>query len=158
MIGIDGGAEKGDFVLSLGAKHYLDFRTSSNLTSQVLKLTRGGANAVIVTAGSSKAFAQAVEMLKAKGTLCCVGIPPDGGCIETPISTIVIKGVHITGNLVGSLKECLEAVDFVRRGSVQPHITVRPFKDLPAVYDELERGQISGRVVLKVAEDEHDGF
>lgn len=89
-------------------------------------------------------------MLRVGGTLSCVGIPPGKVFIETPVSSIVIKGLHITGNLVGSLKECLEAVELVRRGIVKPHITVRPFKDLPQVYEELERGEIIGRIVLSV--------
>ncbi len=118
------------------------------------ELTSGGADAVIVTAASVKAFQQAADMLKVGGTLCCVGIPAEKGYLLTPISSIVIKGLHITGNLVGSLKECLEAVDLVRRGVVKPKISVRPFEDLPKIYDELEKGDVSGRVVLKIAKDE----
>lgn len=154
VIGVDGGSEKGDFVKSVGASEYIDFETTPNLVQKVLEITDGGANAVIVTAGSVKAFASAAEMLKVGGTLSCVGIPPNKGFIETSVSTIVIKGLRITGNLVGSLKECLEAVDLVRRGVVKPQISIRPFVDLPAVYEELEKGDIAGRVVLKIAKDE----
>lgn len=93
-------------------------------------------------------------MLKIGGTLSCVGIPPGKGCLETPISAIVIKGLHITGNLVGSLKECLEAVDLVRLGLVKPKVTIRPFEDLPKIYEEMERGDIPGRIVVKIAKDE----
>lgn len=64
----------------------------------------------------------------------------------------MIKGLHITGNLVGSLKECLEAVDFVRRGVVKSMVTIRPFKDLPKAYEEMEKGNVMGRIVLKIAE------
>lgn len=154
VIGIDGGPEKGEFVKSLGASEYIDFQATPNMAERVRELTKGGANTVIITAGKTQAFAQAADMLKVGGTMSCVGIPPGKGFIEAPISAIVIKGLHITGNLVGSLKECLEAVDLVRRGVVQPRITVRPFLDLPAVYDELEKGDVMGRIVLKVANDE----
>ncbi len=85
--------------------------------------------------------------------MCCIGIPPGGGKIETPVSEIVIKGLKIKGNLVGNLKECLEAVVLVSNGLVKPKIYVRPFKDLPAVYEELEKGDIAGRVVLKIGDD-----
>jgi alcohol dehydrogenase, propanol-preferring len=137
----------------LGATEFIDFKASKNLTQDVHELTKGGAQAVIVAVGSPRAFAQAADMLRVGGTLSCVGIPPGRVFIETPISSIVIKGLRITGNLVGSLKECLEAVELVRRGIVKPKVTVRPFEDLEKVYDELERGEISGRVVLKVAKD-----
>ncbi|KAF4309077.1 hypothetical protein GTA08_BOTSDO03332 [Botryosphaeria dothidea] len=153
VIAVDGGPEKGELVKSIGASEYIDFKATPNLVQRVKESTNGGAKAVIVTAGNPKAFVQAAGMLKVGGTLSCVGIPPEKGFIETPISTIVIKGLHITGNLVGSLKECLEAVDLVRRGVVRPKISIRNFEDLPAVYGELERGDIEGRIVLKVAKD-----
>ncbi|OTA55471.1 alcohol dehydrogenase [Hypoxylon sp. EC38] len=152
VIGVDGGAKKGDFLKSLGASHYIDF-TTQNVVKEVFNLTGSGAKAVIVTSGSARAFAQAADMLKIGGVLSCVGIPPGKTVIETPVSRIVINGLHIVGNLVGSLKECLEAVDLVRRGIVKPKVHVRPFTDLPEVYRELERGEIEGRIVLKVAKD-----
>jgi D-arabinose 1-dehydrogenase-like Zn-dependent alcohol dehydrogenase len=154
VIGIDGGPQKGIFIKSLGATEYIDFQSTPDTVAKVHSLTKGGADAVIVTAGSNKAFAQAADMLRIGGTMSCVGIPPGRGFIETPISAIVIKGLHITGNLVGSLKECLEAVDLVRRGVVKPRIKIRPFEDLAAVYEELEKGDVEGRIVLKIAKDE----
>lgn len=82
-----------------------------------------------------------------------IGIPPGGGRIETSVAEIVIKGLTIKGNLVGSLKECLEAVEQVRAGIIKPKVFVRPFRDLPAVYEELENGDIAGRAVLKIGDD-----
>jgi propanol-preferring alcohol dehydrogenase len=35
----------------------------------------------------------------------------------------------------------MEAVDMVRRGIVKPVVKVRPFRDLPQVYEEMERLQ-----------------
>lgn len=152
MIGIDVGSKKESFAKSIGVQEYLDFRTSTDVVGDVQKITAGGAHAVIVAAGSPEAYSQAAEMLRIGGTLSCVGIPPRKAFIETPVSTIVIKGLRITGNLVGSLKECLEAVELVRRGIVKAHVSVRPFRDLPKVYEELGRGDVMGRIVLKIAE------
>ncbi|KAJ5105405.1 Polyketide synthase enoylreductase [Penicillium alfredii] len=151
VIGIDTGPGKTDFVLGLGAQKFIDFAVEDPIKT-VQEITGLGAHAVVVTAGNAKAFAHACEMLRVGGTLSCVGIPPGRPCLETPICTIVIKGLRITGNLVGSLKECMEAVDLVRRGVVKPEIKVRPFKELPQVYEDLEKGDIAGRIVLQVAE------
>ena len=71
----------------------------------------------------------------------------------TPVSEIVIKGLKIKGNLVGSLGECMEAMELVRKGKVKPKVFVRKFEELPKVYEELERGDIAGRVVLRVGDD-----
>ena len=152
VIGVDTGEQKHVLVTSFGAQ-FLDFRQTKDIVAEVLQMTNGGADAVVVAAGSSAAFAQAASMLRIGGTMCCIGIPPGGGKIDTPVSEIVIKGLNIRGNLVGNLKECLEAVEQVRTGLVKPRIYVRPFRDLPAVYGELEKGDIAGRVVLKIGED-----
>lgn len=150
VIGVDT-TNKRDFVLGLGAKHFIDF-TSTDPVQRVQEITGLGAHAAVVAAGSAIAYAHACDVLRVGGTLSCIGIPMGRPCLETPICTIVIKGLHITGNLVGSLKECLEAVDLVRRGVVVPEIKVREFKDLPQVYEEMEKGDIAGRIVLKIGE------
>ncbi|OGM50505.1 alcohol dehydrogenase [Aspergillus bombycis] len=150
VIGVDS-ADKRDFVLRLGVTDFIDF-TSTDPVQRVHEATGLGAHAVVVTAGSAKAFAHACDMLRVGGTLSCVGIPPGRPVLETPICTIVIKGLKITGNLVGSLKECMEAVDLVRRGVVKPEIKVRKFKELPQVYEEMEKGDIAGRIVLQMSE------
>lgn len=151
VIGVDTGLGKRDFVKGLGAHEYIYFVTEDPV-KRVQDITGLGAHAAVVTAGNGKAFAHACDMLRVGGTLSCVGIPPGRPCLETPICTIVIKGLRITGNLVGSLKECMEAIDLVRRKIVNPVIQVRPFKDLPLVYEEMKKGGIAGRVVIQVTE------
>ena len=153
VIGIDTGSKKEELVTSLGAK-FVDFKTTPDLRAAINKLTKDkGADAVIVTAGSDAAFATSASLLGVEGVLCCIGIPPGGGRLLTPASEIVIKGLKIKGNLVGSLKECMEAVELVRAGKVKPNVFVREFKELPKVYEELERGDIAGRVVLRIGDD-----
>ncbi|KAL4943708.1 hypothetical protein BDV06DRAFT_220969 [Aspergillus oleicola] len=148
VIGVDT-PDKRDFVLGLGATEFVDFVTTDPI-QRVREITGLGAHSAVVTASNPEAFLHAVEMLRVGGTLSCVGIPPASTTFQTPICTVVIKGLKIGGNLVGSLKECMEAVDLTRRGLVKPEVKVRPFKDLPAVYEEMERGEILGRIVLEV--------
>lgn len=152
VIAVDTGDDKREYLQSVGAKEFVDFKLVPNTIEEVRRITNGGAQAVIVAAGNAKAFAHAAEMLRIGGTLSCIGIPPGRPFIETPVASIVIRGLKITGNLIGSLKECMEAVDLTRRGVVIPKVQVRPFKDLPQVYEQLERGDVPGRIVLQVAE------
>lgn len=58
--------------------------------------------------------------------------PFGGGRLENSVAEVVIKGLQIKGDLVGNLKECLEAVELVRSGKVKPHVFGRTFGDLPA--------------------------
>ena len=154
VIAVDSGDAKQEYCLSLGATHFLDFKKETDLAAKVASLTKGGAHAVVCTAGNPKAYALGASLLRLNGTLACVGIPPGAPVLELPISAIVIKGLKIVGSLVGSLKETLEAVELTRCGMVTPNVQVRPFRDLPRVYEELERDAIAGRVVLEIAEDE----
>ncbi|KAF2084854.1 putative alcohol dehydrogenase [Saccharata proteae CBS 121410] len=154
VVGVDAGWEKGRYLLNeLGVHAYVDVQTC-DLTCAVLDITSGGAHAIIVTADSADAFKSAADMLRVGGVLSCVGIPPGKAFIEVPVASIVIKSLRITGNLVGSLKECLEAVELVRMGVVKPKVVVREFRELEGIYGELERGEISGRVVVRIARDE----
>lgn len=155
VIAVDAGAAKESFVRSIGAQHYIDIAVTPDAVDEVRKLTDGlGVHAVVVTAGSDKAYAAAGDMLRIGGTLSCCGIPVDGGHIGTPISRIIIRGLRVVGNLVGTHKEVMDAVEFVNRGIVKPKVEVREFQELENIYNQLEKGEILGRVVLKVARDE----
>lgn len=91
VTGVDTGYMKGDLVTSLGAG-FIDFKTTQSLRGAINKLTDSkGADAVIVTAGSDAAFATAASLLRVEGVLCCIGIPPGGGKLLTPVSEIVGK-------------------------------------------------------------------
>lgn len=153
VIAVDGGDAKRDFCLGLGASHYVDF-TKVNPVAEVLRLTGAGAHSVVCTAGSPRAYAHAADMLRIGGILSCGGIPPGTPHLETSIGAIVIKGLRIVGCLVGSLKETMEAVELTRLGMVKPSIVVKPFEDLPKIYDALEHDGVMGRVVVKIAKDE----
>lgn len=149
MLGVDAGDDKRRFVKSLGAR-FLDFSRCEDLPHEVQKITGGGTHAAVVTSGHPRAFQGLADMIRAGGSLCMVGIPPGDVHLDIPIATIVVKALRIQGNLVGSLKETLEAVELVRVGKVTPRVQVRPFRDLPEVYDMLAKGDIPGRIVLEV--------
>ncbi|EXJ92641.1 alcohol dehydrogenase [Capronia epimyces CBS 606.96] len=143
VLGVDAGAEKQQFVESLGAK-FLDFTKCRDLADEVRRSTAGGTHAVVVTSGHPRAFQKLGDMIRIGGSLCIAGIPPGDVHLD------VIKGLKIQGNLVGSLEETLEAVEMVRVGKVKVHVKVRPFRDLPDVYGMLEKGDIAGRIVLQL--------
>lgn len=80
-----------------------------------------------------------------------VGIPPgDVSLNNIPVAEIIIRGLKIQGNLVGSMAETQEAVELVRVGKVRPVVTVRPFRELAEAYELLERGDVRGRIVLEM--------
>ncbi|MDO5696196.1 MAG: alcohol dehydrogenase AdhP [Eubacteriales bacterium] len=111
-----------------------------------------GAHSAIVTAVSKKAFDQAVYSVRAGGKVVCVGLPSE--MMEVPIVKTILDGIEIIGSLVGTRKDLAEAFQFGAEGLVVPIVQKRPIKDAPAIFDEMERGSIQGRMVIDMHDDE----
>jgi alcohol dehydrogenase, propanol-preferring len=114
--------------------------------AQVVKLTGGGAHGVLVTAVSPSAFAQALRLVRRKGTVSLVGLPP--GDFATPIFDVVLKRITLRGSIVGTRKDLAEAVQFAAEGKVSAHIHKAKLEDINRVFADLKTGQVDGRVVL----------
>jgi len=149
VLAIDTGEEKKNLSLSLGAEKWIDFQEAGdNLIQQVVAATNGGPHVAIVTAGNAAAYNQAVMYLRTLGTLMCVGLPLAN--LNVPIPIIAVKGLTIRGCFVANRQESNEAVKIAALGKVKCNFTVRGFTELPTIYDEMQKGQIVGRVVLDI--------
>lgn len=124
---------------SLGADVTIDAR-ASDAASQVIKETSGGAHGVLVTAVSPTAFSQALGMVRRKGTVCLVGLPP--GELQTPIFDVVLKRVNIRGSIVGTRKDLAEAIAFAAAGKVAATIEKADLSNINDVLSRLETGNI----------------
>jgi alcohol dehydrogenase, propanol-preferring len=113
---------------------------------QVVKLTGGGAHGVLVTAVSPPAFAQALRLVRRKGTVCLVGLPP--GDFPTPIFDVVLKRITLRGSIVGTRKDLAEALEFAAEGKVRAHIHRAKLEDINRVFADLKAGQVDGRIVI----------
>jgi len=149
VLAIDSGEEKRDLCLNkLGAAAFIDFATSKDIVADIKAASGGlGPHAVIVTAASEKPFAQACEYVRPHGTVVCVGIPR-GGKVTADVFSVVTRMINVCGSYVGNRADTQEALDFLKRGKVSVPYTVRPLKDLPHVYKELQEMKVVGRVVL----------
>ena len=91
--------EKLALARSLGADVTVDAK-APDAVQQIVTQTGGGAHGVLVTAVSPAAFAQALQMVRRKGTVSLVGLPP--GDFPTPIFDVVLKRITIRGSIVGT--------------------------------------------------------
>lgn len=112
----------------------------------VRKATAGGAHGVLVTAVSRAAFAQALQLVRPKGTVSLVGLPP--GDFPTPIFDVVLKRITIRGSIVGTRKDLTEAIDFAVAGAVVPIVAPEPLDNVNQVFQRMLDGQIDGRVAF----------
>ena len=111
-----------------------------------MALTGLGAHISVVTAVSKVAFDQAIEAARPAGRVVAVGLPSE--TMDVPIVKTVLKGIEIVGSLVGTREDLREAFEFCARGLVVPVVHKRSISDAPAIFDEMARGTIQGRMVI----------
>jgi alcohol dehydrogenase, propanol-preferring len=119
---------------------------SDRAVEKVLASTGGGAHGVLVTAVSTAAFAQALKMVRRKGTVSLVGLPP--GEFPTPIFDVVLKRITVRGSIVGTRRDLDEAIAFAADGKVHAEITKAPLEKINDIFDRMKSGKIDGRMVL----------
>jgi propanol-preferring alcohol dehydrogenase len=120
--------------------------TSPDAVAQVAKYTGGGAHGILVTAASVPAFSQALHMVRRKGTVSLVGLPP--GEFSLPIFDVVLKRITVRGSIVGDRQDLAEALAFAVEGKVRAHIHTAPLESINGILAALKSGTVDGRMVL----------
>jgi propanol-preferring alcohol dehydrogenase len=145
VVGVDIAPDKLELALKAGADHAVN-ALNKDAVEDVLSVTGGGAHGVLVTAVSTPAFAQALRMVRRKGTVSLVGLPP--GEFPTPIFDVVLKRITVRGSIVGTRRDLQEAIAFAADGKVRSEITKVPLAEINTVFDKMKAGKIDGRMVL----------
>ena len=138
VVAVDVSEEKLSLARSLGAELAIDAR-APDAAAQVIRETEGGAHGVLVTAVSPPAFAQALHLVRRKGTISLVGLPP--GDFATPIFDVVLKRITLRGSIVGSREDLAEAIEFAAEGKVKAHIHRRRLEEINDVFADLKARQ-----------------
>lgn len=91
-----------------------------------------------------------MTMLRFGGTLVCVGIPEgDPVPIATAFPGIMVPQQHkIVSSAVGNRREAIEVLEMATRGVVKFPVRVVGMGELQSVFEDMEKGNIIGRVVL----------
>jgi propanol-preferring alcohol dehydrogenase len=147
VVAIDVDEAKLALARRLGAEVAIDGR-DADAVNAVIRETGGGAHGVLVTAVSNPAFAQAVAMVRRRGTVALVGLPP--GDFPLPIFPVVLKRITLRGSIVGTRQDLAEAIAFAVEGKVRTNVTVEPLEAINDVFARMAAGRIEGRVVLKL--------
>jgi alcohol dehydrogenase, propanol-preferring len=128
---------------SLGAE-----ATVNAATEQVPKQVRafGGAHVALVTSASAAAYETALRSLRKGGTLAVVGMPNEP--FKVSAVAMVSLEARIVASAVGTRDDLKELFELVEKFPIRCHIETRPLEALAAVFDEMKRGAVLGRVVL----------
>ncbi|KAF2758406.1 alcohol dehydrogenase [Pseudovirgaria hyperparasitica] len=150
VIAVDGGDDKKELCLRLGASEFVDYK-KDNVVEKVKSMTDGeGAHAVIIVAGSERAYEQAPDLVRNCGVLVCVGLPR--GDYHLPLSPIQIanRGLVIKGSSTGTEAQMSELLQWNMDGLVEPRIEVHEFGEAPAIIDKLTKDEVTGRMVVTI--------
>lgn len=136
--------EKLEFAKKLGATVTVNAKNTD--PGEYLQKEIGGAHGVLVTAVSSKAFDQALTMLRRGGTLVCNGLPT--GDFPVSIFDTVLNGITIRGSIVGTRLDLQESLDMAAEGKVKATVAAEPLENINDILDRMRDGKIEGRIVI----------
>jgi propanol-preferring alcohol dehydrogenase len=142
---IDTSEEKLALAKSLGA-----IRTLNAATGNVVKKLRGsgGAHVALVTSAAKSAYDMAFYCVRPTGTLLVVGLPAKD--ISFPPILMAAGEIQIKASAVGTREDLREVLAMGAAGSVRCQVTTRPLIDVQDVLGQLSRGEVSGRIVLRL--------
>jgi propanol-preferring alcohol dehydrogenase len=146
VVGVDVGAERLDFVKSLGATIAVDASDAID----VVRREFGGVDASLIFSARMAGFRTGFDLLGPRGLMVCVGLPPTSeGNIEINPFAFFAKDATIIYSAVGTVEDMRELVHLAATGKVKSHVSrTGMLTDLPAIFDELEAARYLGRAVL----------
>lgn len=149
VIGIDVGAERVEFVQSLGVAAAYDVGEAPDR----VRKEWGGARASVVFAARIAGFELGFRILRRGGVFVSVGMPAasEGAMGIGPLD-LMAKDPLVLGSAVGTVEEMRELVALASAGKVRTHIgRTGTLEELPAILDELEAGGYAGRAMIDLS-------
>jgi D-arabinose 1-dehydrogenase-like Zn-dependent alcohol dehydrogenase len=117
------------------------------VVERIRAATGAGPGAVIDFVGSEQSASLATRVVRRGGRVVIVGL--FGGSLTLALPTIPLRGISIIGTNTGTLAEATEMMALVRAGRLQPiPMTRRPLAEADSALRALERGAVTGRVML----------
>src|SRR5262252_353145 len=151
VIAVDIAAEKFDACRKAGADEVINPH-NADAAAALLDLTHGDGVDVVIDYVSSTATLEAgAKALGRRGRLVTLG--GSGQPFTASARDMLNKEQDLLGSRYVTRTDVLAALDLVARGEVWPLVTdVRPLAEAEAVHERVERGAVTGRAVLRVAE------
>jgi propanol-preferring alcohol dehydrogenase len=141
---IDVDDSKLELARQLGAHHALN-ATTGEVVKDLRKI--GRVHAAVVTSAAKPAYDSAFSSVRQGGTLVVVGLPPEP--LNFPAIMMAATEIKIIASSVGTREDLRQVLDMAASGKIQCRTETRPLDQINQVFDDMRKGRISGRVVLK---------
>ena len=146
-LGADVDAQKLQAAKGAGA-HEIYNPKDADALKKLLADTNGGVPAAVDFVGSEASLKFATGAVRKGGQVVVVGL--FGGGFSMPIPLFPMRAISIGGSYVGSLEETKEMMELVKAGKIDPiPVEERPLDAASKSLDDLRKGGVMGRVVLK---------
>ncbi|GKZ17458.1 hypothetical protein AbraIFM66951_004760 [Aspergillus brasiliensis] len=142
-----GSAKRQMCLYDLGADYFVDYK-SPDVAEEVKRVTGGGPHAAMIVSSVEEPFHQATQYIRPGGTIVAVGLPP--GKICTDLFQMITQRINIKGSYVSNRDETEEALAIIIKAGISVQYEVVDFSELPNIYDQMEKGTMKGRAVLKI--------
>jgi D-arabinose 1-dehydrogenase-like Zn-dependent alcohol dehydrogenase len=146
VVGLDVNDNMLEVVKKNGADAVFNTKTNPDYAKQVKELTGAGVHAAAVYSNASPAYKTAQSVIKINGLLMVIGLPDKD--LEFPSFAICCNIFRIKGANTGTPKEMKKAVDFTAKHNIVPEVEFRKLEEMPQMYDEMERGVATKRMVV----------
>lgn len=144
VVGISRKSNKKEDALALGADDYIatgedeDWATKNGRSLDL----------IISTVSSSKMpLIDYISLLRTNGTFVQLGAPEDGG-FNVPVFALIMKGVKLSGSLIGSPNDIREMLNLVAEKGIKPWVQERPMSDANQAIVDMDEGNARYRYVL----------
>jgi propanol-preferring alcohol dehydrogenase len=137
--------EKLALAKSLGAARTLN-ATKDDVVKEVRRV--GGMHVAMVTSAAKSAYDMAFYCVRPTGTLLVVGLPANE--ISFPAILMAAGEIQVKASAVGTREDLREVLAMGAAGTVRCQLTTRRLADVGEVFGQLSRGEVSGRVVLRL--------
>jgi alcohol dehydrogenase/propanol-preferring alcohol dehydrogenase len=146
IVSIDPNPDKRAAALAAGASQALDGSGEgavARLQAEIGKPVMG----VIDFFGSDSTAATGLGLLAKGGRLILIGI--GGGLLKLSVAGAIFRAVTVSGSITGSIPELRAVLELGRSGKLAPTpVATAPKSEVNAIMKRLERGEVTGRIVL----------
>jgi propanol-preferring alcohol dehydrogenase len=141
---IDVDDKKLELARQLGAHHALN-ATKSEIVKELRKA--GRVHTAVVTSAAKAAYDSAFSSVRQGGSLVVVGLPPEP--LTFPAVMMAATEIKIIASSVGTREDLRQVLEMAASEKLRCRTETRPLDQVNEVLEDMRKGRITGRVVLK---------
>lgn len=114
-----------------------------------VKAVQGYFDFILNTLAADHDYNFYLAMLKTRGTMVVVGLPPTPA--QIPAMNLIFQGESVAGSLIGGIAETQEMIDFCAAHNLTPDIQLIDIKDIEKAFERIEKSDVKYRFVIDIA-------